>query len=551
MKNLVTCILSCISIFVYAQQEPAGYSLREEDLASLEVLVLPSYNNQELLAYDTKVEQEGGMHFYGRVLEQELDFFSVARRFETDNGDQVYLLRFSSVNAKALGVLFNKFHLPLGAKLSLYSADRSFFEGPYDDKENNDHMLFRTAEIMGNEGVLEYVQPATTVGQAHLVLRGFSYLYRDVYDPRPSAQDSERASEFCQVDVRCPEGTPWEDQINAAVRLSIVSGGGIGFCSGSLVNNTNYDCKNYVLTAMHCIEGVSSSDFASLTVRFRYQKTGCGTGTSPTGNQRTGVFLRADSNDQGGNTGSDFALLELEDDIPDNYTPYFAGWDASNTVPSTAVTIHHPDGDVKKISTSNNVANGTWSLPGYHWRVIWAETQTNWGVTEGGSSGSPLLNSSKRIIGTLTGGGSFCDNPTSADYYGKMFRHWTFNPNPASEKLKVWLDPANTGLTAINGAYRSAEGTCEQSVEVTELEFADIDVYPSLAHDFINIRSDLYANIREVRVFNSIGALVETINMNQVNALLDVSAYSPGAYFITFVGVTSGHITKKVVVTAP
>jgi hypothetical protein len=365
-----------------------GYSLREEDLASLEVLVLPSYNNQELLAYDTKVEQEGGMHFYGRVLEQELDFFSVARRFETDNGDQVYLLRFSSVNAKALGVLFNKFHLPLGAKLSLYSADRSFFEGPYDDKENNDHMLFRTAEIMGNEGVLEYVQPATTVGQAHLVLRGFSYLYRDVYDPRPSAQDSERASEFCQVDVRCPEGTPWEDQINAAVRLSIVSGGGIGFCSGSLVNNTNYDCKNYVLTAMHCIEGVSSSDFASLTVRFRYQKTGCGTGTSPTGNQRTGVFLRADSNDQGGNTGSDFALLELEDDIPDNYTPYFAGWDASNTVPSTAVTIHHPDGDVKKISTSNNVANGTWSLPGYHWRVIWAETQTNWGVTEGGSSGS-------------------------------------------------------------------------------------------------------------------------------------------------------------------
>jgi len=53
--------------------------------------------------------------------------------------------------------------------------------------------------------------------------------------------------------------------------------------------------------------------------------------------------------------------------------------------------------------------------PGYHWRVEWSD-----GITATGSSGSPLFNINKQIIGFLTGGFSFCSDPDEPDYYGKF-----------------------------------------------------------------------------------------------------------------------------------
>ena len=74
------------------------------------------------------------------------------------------------------------------------------------------------------------------------------------------------------------------------------------------------------------------------------------------------------------------------------------------------------------------------------------------GVTEGGSSGSPLFNYDGQIVGTLTGGSSYCNTPTSPDVYGKMSYHWTSNGTPNDERLKPWLDPTNSGVTTLNGS---------------------------------------------------------------------------------------------------
>ncbi len=73
---------------------------------------------------------------------------------------------------------------------------------------------------------------------------------------------------------------------------------------------------------------------------------------------------------------------------------------------------------------------------------------------EGGSSGSPLFDANGLIVGTLTGGSSYCDAQTNPDYYGKMYYHiGIIRVLTPWNRLKDWLDPANTGVTTLNGKY--------------------------------------------------------------------------------------------------
>lgn len=116
------------------------------------------------------------------------------------------------------------------------------------------------------------------------------------------------------------------------------------------------------------------------------------------------------------NIASDFALLELQEDPRKRtgVTPYYLGWDRSGNPGTGGVCIHHPKGDLKRISTYTITPTSTDHLGSSinssksHWRVLWATTATNHGVTEYGSSGSPLLNANHRIIGQLHGGHSNC-----------------------------------------------------------------------------------------------------------------------------------------------
>lgn len=152
------------------------------------------------------------------------------------------------------------------------------------------------------------------------------------------------------------------------------------------------------------------------------------------------------------NEYSDFALLSLNED-PKNlsgYDPYYLGWDRATSLSSTGVVgIHHPSGDVKKIATSFNLPANT--TP--YWRVNWSQTTNGFSVTEGGSSGSPLLTrNTHRVIGQLFGGSDInCNNP-AADYaiYGQFHLSWDYGTNP-QRRLKDWLDPNNTGAQFVDG----------------------------------------------------------------------------------------------------
>ena len=97
----------------------------------------------------------------------------------------------------------------------------------------------------------------------------------------------------------------------------------------------------------------------------------------------------------------------------------YAGWDVSGSTPSSAVGIHHPSGDIKKICFENNSPyQSTAGGAAVWWISAWED-----GVTEPGSSGSPLFDQNHRIIGQLYGGAAACSgsvNNGAYDYYGRM-----------------------------------------------------------------------------------------------------------------------------------
>jgi PKD repeat protein len=250
-------------------------------------------------------------------------------------------------------------------------------------------------------------------------------------------------------------------------RIYVVEGAQAGWCTGSLINNTAQNCKPYFLTALHCGINATTANLNQWKFYFRYEAAAC---TNPTSAGTlanyfvTGCLRIADAADGGGNSGSDFLLVKLgnannENTVINNLksanlNAYWNGWNASTSPSMGGVSIHHPAGDIKKISTfAGNTVSTQWgSATGSHWRVTWTANANGHGVTEGGSSGSPLFDNTGNIIGTLTGGSSYCTALSAPDQYGKMAFHWANNGTTAIEQLKPWLDPANLNVLVFGGS---------------------------------------------------------------------------------------------------
>jgi V8-like Glu-specific endopeptidase len=241
-------------------------------------------------------------------------------------------------------------------------------------------------------------------------------------------------SGYCNIDVRCPEGADWQEAKRSVVRLIINAQ---YLCTGSIINNLRFDKRPFLLTANHCIGNATMA--ANTIAYFNYESPTCNGPDAPNTQVRNGMWLRATKNDQEGKV--DFSLLETKTAIPSIFNARFAGWDASGRVPTNTVTIHHPRGDVKKISFDNDPPTRS-NYPysgGYDSASFWKIANWELGTTEGGSSGSPLFDHNQNIIGVLTGGAAACGN-NFPDYYTQIAYAWDTYPD-STQQLKYWLNP--------------------------------------------------------------------------------------------------------------
>ncbi len=360
------------------------------------------------------------------------------------DGSLVWRLRIVARGARSINLGFTSYFMPEGGRLLLYAADHSYAIRPFTTEDNMDHGELWTPVIPSGDIMIEVTVPGQFEADLlSLDLTSINYGYRGFGEPTippGEPEDGSPRSGACNRDVVCPEGVPWQNEIRS---VAVISTGGSLFCTGFMVNNTAQNQVPYFMTANHC--GITSGNAASLVTYWNYQTTVCsGTPNGVLNQFNTGSTFRA------GSSASDFTLVQLSANPNPAYGVTFAGWDRSNAATSSAVCIHHPSTDEKRISFENDPTQITSylgsSVPGdsTHIRVV------DWdiGTTEGGSSGSPLFSPGHRVVGQLHGGFAACGNDSS-DWYGRFFVSWT-GGGTNSTRLSNWLDPGNTGATTLN-----------------------------------------------------------------------------------------------------
>ncbi len=393
----------------------------------------------------------------------ELNLNNSGTWLDLKNGGRIWQLVLTCENALTVNLSFTNTEIPKGNELYVFNPEKSFILGAFKQKHIYNGEL-GTELVPGSTVVIEYYVPKENlVGSVNVSTVTHGY--------RTASEFMEKAfgsSGSCNMNVNCPDGSSWVNERNSVVML--VSGSS-GFCTGALINNVLNDGTPYVLTANHCY-----SNPANWIFRFKWQSNGCSNpGSSPSFVSLSGATLRSRR------TPTDFCLVEItggltNNTVPSSHDPFFAGWDKTGAIPSSTVCIHHPAGDIKKISFDDDNASISSAMGSSEnnstWTVQWDRNTT----TEGGSSGSPLFDQSHRIIGQLWGGAASCSNINGPDYYGRFSKSWNPSGSNQSNQLMYWLDPNNSGADFIDGLDPSGASAAEYDAGVTNASLEETAV---------------------------------------------------------------------------
>ncbi len=411
-----------------------------EKQIEIPTVVLPKVDIEKLNKEDRKSNQSRlKIVRYAKIIEVDLSPETDGIWVNGKSGERIWYLRIISSDAYSLGVLFDQYRLPVGAKLFVYSGDYKHIRGGFTYKNNKSSYMLPIAPVKGDELIIEYHEPAKVEFKGELHISSIAHDYKNVFNYLTKAENGYGDSGDCNININCDNDEMWQLLKHAACKITYN-----GFlCTGALINNTQQNGHPYLLTANHCIN--NSFDAQVANFYFNYESPGCVNQDVIADNTISGSSLIATPPE----TTIDFSLLELSIAPPPGYKPYYAGWNRDIKDPESVTTIHHPRGDIKKItksydgSTTGNYGEGYDEFK--HWYIdAWDE-----GTTEGGSSGSPLFDQNGRIIGDLTGGDASCSFNFN-DYYQQLYHSWQDFDN-VNYQLKPWLDPSGSELVTLDG----------------------------------------------------------------------------------------------------
>lgn len=438
--KIFTVLLFLFQGMVQAQISQGGIPVQIHKLKSIQsddLILLPPVDNEKMRQANA-VEQ-------GQLMLKPFHFahpFNVSLnpknsgKWYSDGEVNIWQLRIKSTGAYSLNVIFGSYHLPNNAKLFLIGENSGEIKGAYTSVNNSDYHLLAVEPLAGDDILIQYEEPIGVAFPGEIEITRVSHDFMGIksYDPRIPLG----VSGSCEVNVNCDIANGDQEIRDAVCRVLIE---GTELCTGTLVNNTKQDGTPYLLTAYHCI---NTERAANATVfLFNFESPVCTTVIGDVSRSLSGSSLKASFD------SLDFALVRLANPVPAVYRPYFVGWNRKAQAPSSAVAIHHPLGDIKKIAMDNDIpVTGRYSntyLANGFWKILkWDQ-----GVTESGSSGCALFDQNKQLIGSLTGGSSTCALPTN-DYFEKFALSWAYLPE-TNKQLKSWLDPINLNVESLKG----------------------------------------------------------------------------------------------------
>jgi|APTNR8051073442_1049403.scaffolds.fasta_scaffold01987_4 hypothetical protein len=409
----------------------------------VETISMPAIQLEKVKREDVEDEAKGLPMRFGYPMDAGFTMENSGTWTTLPEGGRIWRLAINAPGAKSINLLYDAFWLPSGATLYIYNEAKTHVIGGFTSRNNNSprgqSIGYATGLVYGDNMMLEYYEPAIVDAPGELSISQVVYGYRHI---RITNEKAYEDSDECHININCDEGDNWQFE-KRAVALIVV--GGSRICSGAMLNNTLVDYTPYFLTAHHCLGALDANtnpNASTWSFWWFYESPDCENPEDEPTNfvSTTGAILVANRE------ATDFALFRLTEDpyLDAGQGMVYLGWTTSTTLSPNATGIHHPRGDVKKISFDDdaitsfggniNWDNGVTTPPNTHWRIDFDR-----GGMQPGSSGSVIFDNNHRVIGQLHGGdtGSICDDQES--FYGRLDVSW--DAGNANRRLRDWLQP--------------------------------------------------------------------------------------------------------------
>lgn len=565
MKRLAI-LCSMIPFVVFGQvngHDEPGF-LKEIELQESQAVMLDAPNTEKLLALQLSAKANKTLVPMGVIVPVYINEHQFSE-IPVDEGFKGIAYNLSCKGAKGLTVYLRNVSLPIGSKLYVSNRSGSQIYGPYTyDDVLNDKLT--PAMIDGDFIRVTLVYKTSASLHPKVEISELGYNVGDLTRPKNSfgSRDFDD-SENCQVNANCSEGDNWRNQQKAVVRIKLRIQNYEGWCTGTIMNNTLQDCTPYILTADHCreVEGIEAlpENYDDWQFYLNYEGEKC---SNP---RNEGQVSKAEltgckkimNTKRKGSGGADHMLLKLANKIDGSlYEHYYAGWQNFSAASPSGVMIHHPSGDIKKISTyTTAIIESEWDAKfgeDTHWQVYWSKTDNGFGVSEPGSSGSALWNNKGQVIGVLTGGASACKedkdkgvSPDYPDYFGKFSLAFGYKGSDPEVTLFDYLDGSNLTPTLDGISWPCSEEplTKEQVIEQTsEL----ISLYPNPTSENLSIDFNGLA-ISRVSIFDFRGVQLfhQEVHSNP-NLNLNTQDWNTGMYLVQLQTENNLLISKKLIV---
>lgn len=366
------------------------------------------------------------------------------------NGNRVWQLRIKSETAKGLRFICDKFELTKSTYLYFKDNLNGKIYGAYSYLNNQRETgVFATGFFNTNDITI-------IIEIDEIQNNSFPKIHFDKISHGLKTEDFG-LSASCNNDVNCsPWVTEWCNEIRATVQLIFETGSNDERCTGVLLNSTDNNFTPYILTSGHCYSGAVLS---TSIVIYNFQSPTCTPQQNGNDLLRTVGLVDLWGSDEASigqnlchNIHDALLLRALNGSFPTpmpwNYNVFYAGWDKRSMDKGTEVMcIHHPKGDVKKISEGVLETNN---------RKCWRVDFTN-GIVESGSSGSPLFEENHRVIGNLSRANLAPSELNCTDdfiaRYGKLRKYF--------DDIDGWIAPGSS-LNFIDGS--DPLGACQNDL---------------------------------------------------------------------------------------